>query len=73
MDTEHVTFLDRVRHGFTSASESAFENPALLGAYLLAGLTIFWIGQGNTYGIVSSLVSLAITLAVAKHYARPRR
>lgn len=52
------------------AVEAVFENPALGGVVILGGLTIFWVVEGNVYGIVSSLVAMAVTLAVAVRTAR---
>jgi hypothetical protein len=70
MDSESTTFLARARLWAGSAAESAFENPGLLGVYILGGLTIFWIIEGNTYGIATSLVSMAVSLMVARRFAR---
>lgn len=52
------------------AAESSFENPAILGVVILAGLTILWVILGNVYGIVSSLVAMALTMLIAVRYTR---
>lgn len=70
MDSESTTFLGRARMRAGSLTESAFENPGLLGVYILGGLTIFWIIEGNTYGIATSLLSMVVSLIVALRFAR---
>ncbi|MEW2545525.1 hypothetical protein AB0910_07040 [Streptomyces sp. NPDC047002] len=52
------------------AAETSFENPAVLGTLLLAGLTVLWAVLGNVYGIVSSLVAMGVTTGLAVRYAR---
>ncbi|MCA1221373.1 hypothetical protein [Streptomyces sp. 8L] len=52
------------------AAESSFENPAILGVVILAGLTVLWAVLGNVYGIVSSLVAMGLTMLMAVRYTR---
>jgi hypothetical protein len=52
------------------AAETSFENPAVLGVAILAGLTILWAILGNVYGIVSSLIAMGLTMLIAVRYTR---